>query len=362
MTSGGADPSSDLARVSDGLVEVERETERREAGVVATYRVTTENERPVAVRIVNDLPVQSTDGTGFHPSREPRWWTIEDGRLRFKDTVASAGAATFEFGLAVEGGFEEAPSLPAPEIEHAEPVGVTREGDRMVFPEADAEVEASETETAPPDGDERDGLLSGVRSAVFGGDEEEVVRASDLDPDAMVVTREETAADEPTPSHADNPTLTPVIVAVTDGQTTEAFSELPASSGDEMPDTEGSTVDEGPTADEGSTADDDAGSASEDDVLVSLLAELEDESARTRLRERLGVAELERTREEVRELRAEVSSLRDEVATNADANETTAARVSELTRAVDDLASGLDGAAVAPSGGTESEAGPDVDV
>lgn len=335
MVSGGDDPTAESARVTDGLVEVERETERREAGIVATYRVTTENERPVAVRVVNDLPDCSTDGTGFHPSREPRWWTVEDGELTFKDTVGSAAPATFEFGLAVEGGFEDAPSLPAPEIAQAEPVGVTREGDRVVFPGADAsgddgEADASRGSEAE---DGRGGLLSGVRSAVFGGSDDEVLRASDLDPDAMVVSRDETPTDdsvEPTQFHAANPTLTPTAVPVSERPSAEAFSELPPETESPAPE----PTDPGPSTDEGPAT---------EDVLTRLLTELADDSARARLREELGIAELERTREEVSELRAEVASLREEVAATADANETTAARVSELCRAVDGLAADLDG-------------------
>ena len=333
MVSGGDDPSIETARVTDGLVAVEREIERREVGIVATYRVTTENERPVAVRVVNDLPDRSTDGTGFHPSREPRWWTVEDGRLTFKDTVGSAAPATFEFGLAVRGGFDGSVSLSPPEIAGAEPVGVTREGDRVVFPGADADGEDGAADAGrvsePEDG--RGGLLSGVRSAVFGGGDDEVLRASDLDPDAMVVSRDETPTDdsvEPTQFHAANPTLTPTVVPVSERPSREAFSEL-------SPETEPSD----PAATEPST---DAGSAT-GDVLTRLLAELTDDAARARLREELGIAELERTREEVRELRAEVASLREEVAATADANETTAARVSELCRAVDGLAADLDG-------------------
>ena len=366
MNSGGVGPAADEARVTDGLVVVERATEHREIGLVATYTVTTENDRPVAVRVVNDLPEAATDGAGFHPAREPRWWTVEDGRLLFKETVGSAAPATFEFGLAVEGGLDDDVSLPAPEIDHSEPVGVTREGDRVVFPGADDGADAEgdgdgdvPNSAAPEPEEPRGGLLSGVRSAVFGDGEEEVVRASDLDPDAMVVSREGSPADaptEPTQSHAENPMLTATAVPLADAGPKTAFSNLPTEeTGTDEPTAE--TEPGSPKPDGERDGEVDTGGETEPDVLSTLLAELEDDAARDRLRAELGLDELERTREAVEELRAEVAALRAEVETTADANETTAARVTELCRAVDGLASdlGRDVAVVPPRGDPDAD-------
>jgi hypothetical protein len=287
MNAGGVDPSVTPSRVSDGLVMVEREVERRDAGLVATYTITTENERPVAVQVSTDLPESSADGTGFHPAREPRWWTVEDDRLEFKDTVGTAAPATFEFGLAVEGGFDGEVSLPDPEIAHAEPVGVAPESDRMVFPEAsDEAAEEPGPATRGPAESNGGGLLSGVRNAVFGGEEEEVVRASDLDPDAMVVSRGEPTPAEsersPTPPHDENPTLTPAVGAVDDRD--GEFSAL------------------------------------EEDT---------------------DVATTDPTHEELRALREEVSGLRADLEAMGESDGRTADRVSELSRAVDGLAAAL---------------------
>lgn len=353
MNEGGDGPSPGQARVTDGLVAVERETERREAGVVATFRVTTENDRPVAVRVVNELPGESSDGTGFHPAREPRWWAVEDDLLQFKDTVGRSGPATFEFGLAVEGGYDDSMSFPTPEIAHSEPVGVAPEGDRVVFPDADGEGDgdgAVTQSTTPVGGEEREGgLLSGVRSAVFGGDDEDVVRASDLDPDAMVVSRERGGVEEssatPTQPHHENPTLSPVVVPTEASEADATFSALGderVTVADDAPKAaDGSLREAGPEGtpgDSAETPDDEA----EDSVLEALLAELDDEDSRARLREELGLAELHRTREAVEELREEVRDLRADLEATADASETTAARVSELCQAVDSLSEDLD--------------------
>ncbi|MFC7227381.1 hypothetical protein N0B31_08200 [Salinirubellus salinus] len=340
MSAGGAGPGSEGTRVADGLVAVDRVTERRDAGIVATYTVTTENERPVAVHVENDLPGESTEGTGFHPSREPRWWVVEESRLGFKDTVGSTAPATFEFGLAIEGGFGDDVSLPDPEIVHAEPVGVAPEGDRMVFPDADAEEDAvapSDSRGAA-DAERGGGLLSGVRSAVFGGDDDEVVRASDLDPDAMVVSRGETTPGggrDPTQPHDENPTLTPVVAPVSETEDA-AFSALPAADEGEG-DRNAAPAADG-AASETPVEDDGAGG----EVLAALLADLQSDAARERLRAELGVDELERTREAVEDLREEVSALRADLEATADAGETTAARVADLCRAVDGLAAELD--------------------
>jgi len=351
MNEGSDGPSPGQARVTDGLVAVERETERRDAGVVATFRVTTENDRPVAVRVVNELPDGSSDGTGFHPAREPRWWAVEDDLMQFKDTVGRSGPATFEFGLAVEGGYDDSMSFPAPEIAHSEPVGVAPEGDRVVFPDADGEGDGSGAvsgATAPLGDEERQGgLLSGVRSAVFGGDDEDVVRASDLDPDAMVVSRERGTAEEasaaPTQPHHENPTLSPVVVPVEASEADAAFSALGDDAATEVDDApaeaDEATVEADETPDDlAETTDEEADSS----VLEALLAELDAEDSRVRLREELGLAELHRTREAVEELREEVRDLRADLEATADASETTAARVSELCQAVDSLSEDLD--------------------
>jgi hypothetical protein len=346
MNTGGEGPGSEGTRVADGLVAVDRATERRDTGIVATYTVTTENERPVAVHVGNDLPGESADGTGFHPSREPRWWVVEEGRLGFKDTVGNTAPATFEFGLAIEGAFGDDVSLPDPEIVHAEPVGVAPEGDRMVFPDADGETDAT-TAPAPRDAADAErsgGLLSGVRSAVFGGDDDEVVRASDLDPDAMVVSRDETTPGggrDPTQPHDENPTLTPVVVPA--AETDDAvFSALPGAETegtDEDDDPNSTPAAEGAASETPGAADDDGAGG---EVLAALLADLQSDAARERLRAELGLEELERTREAVEDLREEVSALRADLEATADAGETTAARVAELCRAVDGLAAELD--------------------
>jgi hypothetical protein len=357
MNQGGDGPSPGQARVTDGLVAVERETERREAGVVTTYRVTTENDRPVAVRVVNELPDESSDGAGFHPAREPRWWAVEDDRLQFKDTVGRSGPATFEFGLAMEGGYDDGVSFPAPEIAHSEPVGVAPEGDRVVFPDADGDADDDGVSgPAAPAGDEerQGGLLSGVRSAVFGGDDEDVVRASDLDPDAMVVSREREAVEEsattPTQPHHENPTLSPVVVptAVSEGEATfSALRDEAATDADDSPTETDDSATDGTEASSDATEvsdepDERPDEEAEDSVLEALLAELDDEDSRARLREELGLAELHRTREAVDELREEVRNLRADLEATADASETTAARVSELCQAVDSLSEDLD--------------------
>lgn len=358
MSSRLSNPSwVDPVVVSTPLVTVEREVECREHGVVARFTLTTENDRPVAVRVGQDLPAFPDAGRGFNPAHEPRAWTLEDERLAFKETVGPSRSSVLEFGVAVEEADDLPETFPDPEVERADPVGVAPGTESVVFSGEEAPTPEASTE-------EPRGLLSGVRSAVFGGGADErtepvaseaVVSAADLDPDAMVVTArrsadastdtvdDEGAGETPDaqgdadtdPAEADGGEST----AVADPDAADApgaadASRSPAATGRDTADTDGDT--------------EPADAVDGEAVFEALLSHLDRPGARERLCESLDRSDEPRVEAELADLRREVRTLREDLEATATDAEATADRVDALQESVDQLRVAVEPPAAAP--------------
>ncbi|MES3517364.1 MAG: hypothetical protein PPP58_06855 [Natronomonas sp.] len=156
--------------MSDDSVEVERETERRSAGIVSRLRVETTSEHPVAFQVVDEIPPELTaEHAGFKPDSEPERGEIDDDSIVVADVVSADADVEIVYGIKPDDSETEM-SLGELRIERSMPI----EGDEEINWEtftATVPDEHEQTDESDEPGASSGGVFDRMRQLVGSGGE-----------------------------------------------------------------------------------------------------------------------------------------------------------------------------------------------